>query len=393
MTTTLDGRESLYQYLGGFDAGDVGAAVVYAGNQEFVPGTFEPAGTASGLMTAHLSALNPHNQYLLASSFNPAAFDPAGSAAAAASGAASALASHVAAANPHTVYLLSAAYTAADVLAKLLTVDGAASGLDADLLDGLSSLAFVKADGSVTSATAGPQTFTNSIIATAGMRPAADTTSYKWFTKADGTTGIIFVDTTNSRVRFKDLIGWNSIVSGDLVGLDFFRSGFFGSRLRADDANGDLRWFDTTSGTEVERARFNRTGGFSTFGGQATFQSNVMIGAVGDSTAREIIFPKLFNDAIVFRTFRNDASNYADRIALTSGTIAGSGVGIAYLRLRDTWLGVGVETPNNKVDVAGTVQADGLRLDVTPTAETPSATHTVIINLSGTNYKFLCVPA
>lgn len=35
--------------------------------------------------------------------------------------------------------LASASYTAADVLAKLLTVDGAASGLDADLLDGQSS--------------------------------------------------------------------------------------------------------------------------------------------------------------------------------------------------------------------------------------------------------------
>ena len=35
--------------------------------------------------------------------------------------------------------LNSSAYTAADVLAKLLTVDGAASGLDADLLDGQSS--------------------------------------------------------------------------------------------------------------------------------------------------------------------------------------------------------------------------------------------------------------
>ena len=35
--------------------------------------------------------------------------------------------------------LPSASYTANDVLAKLLTVDGAGSGLDADLLDGLSS--------------------------------------------------------------------------------------------------------------------------------------------------------------------------------------------------------------------------------------------------------------
>lgn len=36
-------------------------------------------------------------------------------------------------------------YTAADVLAKLLTVDGAGSGLDADLLDGSSSAAFAAA--------------------------------------------------------------------------------------------------------------------------------------------------------------------------------------------------------------------------------------------------------
>lgn len=41
--------------------------------------------------------------------------------------------------------LSSASYTAADVLSKLLTVDGAGSGLDADLLDGSSSAAFAAA--------------------------------------------------------------------------------------------------------------------------------------------------------------------------------------------------------------------------------------------------------
>ena len=40
--------------------------------------------------------------------------------------------------------LPSASYTAADVLAKLLTVDGSGSGLDADLLDGMSSAAFAQ---------------------------------------------------------------------------------------------------------------------------------------------------------------------------------------------------------------------------------------------------------
>ena len=40
--------------------------------------------------------------------------------------------------------LPASSYTAADVLSKLLTVDGAGSGLDADLLDGLSSAAFAQ---------------------------------------------------------------------------------------------------------------------------------------------------------------------------------------------------------------------------------------------------------
>lgn len=46
-----------------------------------------------------------------------------------------------------TVDAALAGYTAADVLAKLLTVDGTGSGLDADLLDGLSSAAYAQLSG------------------------------------------------------------------------------------------------------------------------------------------------------------------------------------------------------------------------------------------------------
>lgn len=42
--------------------------------------------------------------------------------------------------------LATASYTAADVLTKLKTVDGSGSGLDADLLDGLSSASFLRSD-------------------------------------------------------------------------------------------------------------------------------------------------------------------------------------------------------------------------------------------------------
>jgi len=36
---------------------------------------------------------------------------------------------------------------------------------------------------------------------------------------------------------------------------------------------------------------------------------------------------------------------------------------------------------------------DTLRVNVTPTAETPTATHTAVFNINGTNYKFLCLVA
>jgi len=49
-------------------------------------------------------------------------------------------------ANNTTNKLDSSSYTAADVLAKIKTVDGAGSGLDADTLDGLDSTAFQSAD-------------------------------------------------------------------------------------------------------------------------------------------------------------------------------------------------------------------------------------------------------
>lgn len=60
-------------------------------------------------------------------------------------GAASGLDADLLDGNHAAAFLTAATYTAADILAKLLTVDGAGSGLDADLLDGSSSAAFATA--------------------------------------------------------------------------------------------------------------------------------------------------------------------------------------------------------------------------------------------------------
>lgn len=56
-------------------------------------------------------------------------------------------------------------------------------------------------------------------------------------------------------------------------------------------------------------------------------------------------------------------------------------------------VGIGTNAPNEKLEVVGTVRADGLRLDVSPTAETPTPTHTITISVNGTNYKIPIVAA
>ena len=61
------------------------------------------------------------------------------------------------------------AYTAADVLSKLLTVDGSGSGLDADTLDGISSAGF---------ATAAQGALADSAIQSADLATVATTGSY-----------------------------------------------------------------------------------------------------------------------------------------------------------------------------------------------------------------------
>ena len=66
--------------------------------------------------------------------------------------------------------LNSSIYTAADVLAKIKTVDGAGSGLDADLLDGVQAASFLRSDA--TDSASGVITFTNTTAATSATTGA-----------------------------------------------------------------------------------------------------------------------------------------------------------------------------------------------------------------------------
>ncbi len=62
--------------------------------------------------------------------------------------------------HPASDFVLASTYIASDVLTKIKTVDGSGSGLDSDLLDGIDSLGFIKADGTVIGATSQAQSFT-----------------------------------------------------------------------------------------------------------------------------------------------------------------------------------------------------------------------------------------
>jgi len=71
---------------------------------------------------------------------------------------------------PDGRYVLLSSYTAADVLTKLLTVDGSGTGLDADLLDGQHAAAFA-ASGHTHSY----QPLDDELTAIAGLTSAANT--------------------------------------------------------------------------------------------------------------------------------------------------------------------------------------------------------------------------
>jgi hypothetical protein len=120
-----------------------------------------------------------------------------------------------------TYFLPAANYTAADVLSKLLAVDGPGSTLDADTLDGHDTAYFeaagvaatalaahvaaadphagyLLATGTRTGASSQAQTFTNGIVGPS-WKPSADSTTALQLQNAAGTP-FVTLDTTNARV-------------------------------------------------------------------------------------------------------------------------------------------------------------------------------------------------
>lgn len=200
---------------------------------------------------------------------------------------------------------------------------------------------YLLASGTRTGASSQAQTFTNGIVGPS-WKPSTNSTTALQMQNAAG-AAIVTVDTTNGRLGVgttspaSKLQVNGAVAAGDgtvsLPSLTFSNYINYGFYV---DANG-IHW--TSNGTE---------------GGRFT------------------------NGGLLVRTALLLGTNADVRLAYSSAGVAeiNNGTTGTYrdLNLRN-------------------LIATGLRLDVTPTAETPSMTHTITISLNGTNYKVPCVAA
>lgn len=195
------------------------------------------------------------------------------------------------------------------------------------------------------------------------VRPASDSTTALKVTKADGTTAVVTVDTTNSRVG----------IGGTPSYLIHAQSG--GAWPAANIV--------VQSSTSTAGARFSaiNSGGYGIYFNMygPTFGVSALANKGGFGCDNGI---RVFTDANVLSGGSSDIELSAGGYDSVRMTVKSSGN-----------VGIGTTSPNNRLDVVGTIQMDGLRIDVTPTSETVTATHTVTFSANGTNYKLLCVPA
>jgi hypothetical protein len=110
--------------------------------------------------------------------------------------------------------LAASGYTAADVLSKLLTVDGSGSGLDADLLDGSNSSAFASSTHATSHVTGGSDVIASAVAGgNAGLMSGTDKT------KLDGIESGATADQTAAEIltAIKTVDGAGSGLDADLL--------------------------------------------------------------------------------------------------------------------------------------------------------------------------------
>lgn len=208
-----------------------------------------------------------------------------------------------------TEKLAASSYTAADVLSKLLTVDGAGSGLDADLLDGNSSAAFAL---SATSLTAG-----------AGLTGGGDLSASRTFDVGAG-TGItvnandVALDTLHA--RNVDHSGVTLTAGAGLTGggtIEASRSFAVGAGAGI-TVNADDVALDTASTRNTDHASVTLTAGAGLTGGGDISASRSF--AVGAGTGITVNADDVAIDTTVVARKSDNLSVFA---ATTSAQLAG----------------------------------------------------------------------
>lgn len=127
--------------------------------------------------------------------------------------------------------------------------------------------------------------------------------------------------------------------------------------------NGQLVRLSSTTSTTENYISFN--------------QVNTTRCSVGQENTDKALFLSSWYGDLIFR-----AANVADTNSPTE-----------FMRIKSGGnVGIGTASPTAKLDVAGTVQMDALRIDQTATAGTFTETHYITVDLNGTMYKFRCAP-
>ncbi len=219
------------------------------------------------------------------------------------------------------------------------------------------------ATGATTGATSEAQAFTNG-VKTGKVYPSADATTAFQINKADGTTNVLNVDTTNARVG----IGTNAPltqfhVDGASAGISVHRTGanepfirlsqspdysICGGQIRGIGTAAGLRFTDV--GAVAEWARFNATGQLG-IGDAAPDSALVVKGA-----NPEIRLRNSSNTQSVFRFYKDSTTEIGNirsygadnSVALEAGSPAGE-----IARFIKTGVGIGSTAPLSLLDVQG----------------------------------------
>lgn len=395
-------------------SGTDGYAIVYNhGTGKFELGTFDASGAAAAAVAAHVALSNPHSQYFLASgvsAYGATLIDDADASAARATLGLGTAAVYNVGTGANNIVQLNGSAKLPAVDGSLLTnlPGGAVAGSATQVI--FNDAGAYAGDAGLTYAKATDRLAVVGGIVAGDWSPPSDSTTAVSIWNAARSARVVTVDTTNQILYSSGYVAVygnpNNGIRRNLStgGTDILCST---NSFRAVNATVNVTLFEVKSDLSVEMLRQLTNGGtiysptsvmgFEYWNGWGSTSYRP-----GTNKAAYAHHAFTAGDAwdgtgITIDDFATLYINKAPFKHPTAPFINGNKwalwVDDGSVRIDGNVTIGGTTEPTNKLDVAGTVQADGLRLDVTPTSETVTPTHTITISLNGTNYKIPCVAA